>query len=210
MLKAGKTLTRIETIKKWLPEVQPIILTHVGSNQVSILAHFQRKTRENLPQMEPVVGWKSAQNQLFITFQQHFSKFWNMRVCSFQGRRMCPSSTATEWMWSAVRRELWSVRARKSPTTSGAVCVSKETTSRRTWSSTKQNKVREAIIFGFHETFTQPLTASLFAIEMSILRVDKMRPLFQEAIVTKLAVTQSTTRYQMKAAYIIFQMIPNE
>jgi len=33
MLKAGKTLTRIETIKKWLPEVQPIILTHVGSNQ---------------------------------------------------------------------------------------------------------------------------------------------------------------------------------
>ena len=68
MLKAGKTLTRIETIKKWLPEVQPIILTHVGSNQVSILAHFQRKARENLPQMEPVVGWKSAQNQLFITF----------------------------------------------------------------------------------------------------------------------------------------------
>ena len=42
MLKAGKTLTRIETIKKWLPEVQPIILTHVGSNQVSILVHFKR------------------------------------------------------------------------------------------------------------------------------------------------------------------------
>ena len=32
-LKAGKTLTRIETIKQWLPDVQPIILTHVGSNQ---------------------------------------------------------------------------------------------------------------------------------------------------------------------------------
>ena len=32
-LKAGKTLTRIETIKQWLPEVTPIILTHVGSNQ---------------------------------------------------------------------------------------------------------------------------------------------------------------------------------
>ena len=33
MLKAGKTLTRIETIKQWLPDVQPIILTHVGANQ---------------------------------------------------------------------------------------------------------------------------------------------------------------------------------
>ena len=39
---------------------------------------------------------------------------------------------------------------------------------------------------------------------MSILRDDKMRPLFQEVIVTKLAVTQSTTRYQMKATDIIF------
>ena len=29
---------------------------------------------------------------------------------------------------------------------------------------------------------------------MSILRDDKMRPLFKEAIVTKLVVTQSTTR----------------
>ena len=28
-LKAGKTLTRVETIKQWLPDVQPIILTHV-------------------------------------------------------------------------------------------------------------------------------------------------------------------------------------
>ena len=45
---------------------------------------------------------------------------------------------------------------------------------------------------------------------MSILRDDKMRPLFQEAIVTKLAVTQSTTRYQMKATDIIFPMIPHE
>ena len=45
---------------------------------------------------------------------------------------------------------------------------------------------------------------------MSILRDDKMRPLFQEAIVTKLAVTQSTTRYQMKAMDIIFPMIPHE
>ena len=46
--------------------------------------------------------------------------------------------------------------------------------------------------------------------EMSILRDDKMRPLFQEAIVTKLAVAQSTTRYQMKAMDIIFQMMPHE
>ena len=45
---------------------------------------------------------------------------------------------------------------------------------------------------------------------MNILRVDKMRPLFQEAIVTKLAVTQSTTRYQMKAMDIIFPMMPHE
>ena len=45
---------------------------------------------------------------------------------------------------------------------------------------------------------------------MSILRDDKMRPLFQEVIVTKLAVTQSTTRYQMKATDIIFPMIPHE
>ena len=46
-------------------------------------------------------------------------------------------------------------------------------------------------------------TASLLRIEMSILRVDKMRPLFQEVIVTELAVTQSTTRYQMKATCTI-------
>ena len=45
---------------------------------------------------------------------------------------------------------------------------------------------------------------------MSILRDDKMRPLFQEVIVTKLAVTQSTTRYQMNAMDIIFPMIPHE
>ena len=32
-LKAGKTLTRVETIKQWLPDIQPIILTHVGANQ---------------------------------------------------------------------------------------------------------------------------------------------------------------------------------
>ena len=57
MLKAGKTLTRIETIKKWLPEVQPIILTHVGSNQVlSIIAHFKRKARENDLQSKPIIG----------------------------------------------------------------------------------------------------------------------------------------------------------
>ena len=42
-------------------------------------------------------------------------------------------------------------------------------------------------------------TALLLRTEMSILRDDKMRPLFKEAIVTKLEVTQSTTRYQMKA-----------
>ena len=58
MLKAGKTLTRIETIKKWLPEVQPIILTHVGSNQVSILAHLiiKRNARENVLQIKPIIG----------------------------------------------------------------------------------------------------------------------------------------------------------
>ena len=45
---------------------------------------------------------------------------------------------------------------------------------------------------------------------MNILRDDKMRPLFQEAIVTKLAVTQSTTRYQLKAMDIIFPIVPHE
>ena len=45
---------------------------------------------------------------------------------------------------------------------------------------------------------------------MSILRVDKMRPLFQEVIVTKLVVTQCKTRYQMKGMNIIFQMIPHK
>ena len=45
---------------------------------------------------------------------------------------------------------------------------------------------------------------------MSILRDDKMRPLLQEAIVTKLAVTQSTTKYQVKATDIIFPMMPHE
>ena len=44
---------------------------------------------------------------------------------------------------------------------------------------------------------------------MSILRDAKMRPLFQEAIVTKLTVTQSTTRYKMKATDIIFPMVPH-
>ena len=33
-LKAGKTLTRVETIKQWLPDVQPIILTHVGQREL--------------------------------------------------------------------------------------------------------------------------------------------------------------------------------
>ena len=51
---------------------------------------------------------------------------------------------------------------------------------------------------------------SILRTEMSILRDDKMRPLFKEVIVTKLAVTQSTTRYQMKATDIIFPMIPHE
>ena len=51
---------------------------------------------------------------------------------------------------------------------------------------------------------------SILRTEMSILRDDKMRPLFQEAIVNKLAVTRSTTRYQMKATDIIFPMLPHE
>lgn len=46
--------------------------------------------------------------------------------------------------------------------------------------------------------------------EMRILRDDKMRPLFKEVIVTKLALPQSTTRYQMKATEIIFPMISHE
>ena len=58
--------------------------------------------------------------------------------------------------------------------------------------------------------YTEARTALLLGTEMSILRVDKMRPLFQEVIVTKLAVTQSTTRYQMNAMDIIFPMIPHE
>ena len=52
--------------------------------------------------------------------------------------------------------------------------------------------------------------ALLLRTEMSILRVDKIKQLLLEAIVTKLAVTQSTTRYQMKATDIIFPMIPHE
>ena len=53
-------------------------------------------------------------------------------------------------------------------------------------------------------------TTLLLWTEMSILRDDKMRPLFKEAIVTKLAVTQSTTRYQMKATDIMFTMMPHD
>ena len=52
--------------------------------------------------------------------------------------------------------------------------------------------------------------AILLRTEMSILRVDKTRPLFQKATVTKLKVTQSTTRYQMKASDIIFPIIPHD
>ncbi len=32
-LKAGKTVTRVEHVKRWIPGVKPIILTHVGTNQ---------------------------------------------------------------------------------------------------------------------------------------------------------------------------------
>ena len=53
-------------------------------------------------------------------------------------------------------------------------------------------------------------TALLLRTEMRILRDNKMRPLFQEAIVTELAVPKSTTRYQMKATDIIFPIIPHE
>ena len=58
--------------------------------------------------------------------------------------------------------------------------------------------------------YVLPRTALLRRTEMSILSEDKMRPLSREAIVTKLAVTQSTTRYQMNATDIIFPMIPHE
>ena len=43
--------------------------------------------------------------------------------------------------------------------------------------------------------YVLPRTALLLRTEMSILSEDKMRPLSREAIVTKLAVAQSTTRY---------------
>ena len=33
LLKCGVTLTRVEYIKHWIPEVQPIVLTHVGSEK---------------------------------------------------------------------------------------------------------------------------------------------------------------------------------
>jgi diaminopimelate decarboxylase len=33
LLKAGTTLSKVEYVKKWLTEVTPIVLTHVGSNQ---------------------------------------------------------------------------------------------------------------------------------------------------------------------------------
>ena len=61
-----------------------------------------------------------------------------------------------------------------------------------------------------HGGFIQSRTAVLLRTEMSILRDDKMRPLFQEAIVTKLVVSQIVSRYQMKATDIIFPMIPHE
>ena len=53
-------------------------------------------------------------------------------------------------------------------------------------------------------------TALLLRTEMSILRDDKIRPRFQEAVVTKQAVTQSNTGYQIKATDINFPMIPHE
>ena len=59
-------------------------------------------------------------------------------------------------------------------------------------------------------TYNEPRIALILRTEMSILRDDKIRPLFlREAIVTKLAVTQSSTRYQMKAMDITFAMIPH-
>ena len=70
------------------------------------------------------------------------------------------------------------------------------------------------IYFGKNVSYGQSTdearTAKLLRTEMSTLRDDKMRPLFQEAIVTNLVVTHSTTRYQMKARDIIFPMIPIE
>ena len=58
--------------------------------------------------------------------------------------------------------------------------------------------------------FRTTWTALLLRTGMSILRDDKMRPLFQEAIVTKLVVTQSASGYQMKATDIVFPIIPHE
>ena len=56
----------------------------------------------------------------------------------------------------------------------------------------------------------QARTALFLRTEKRYLRDDKMRPLFQEAIVTKLLVTQSASAYQMKATDIIFPMILHE
>ena len=88
------------------------------------------------------------------------------------------------------------------------------------WSYWASKKIRERqeplsnIYFGKNVSYGQSTdearTAKLLRTEMSTLRDDKMRPLFQEAIVTNLVVTHSTTRYQMKAMDIIFPMIPVE
>ena len=34
LLKAGVTFSRIGYIKNWIPDARPILMTHVGSNQV--------------------------------------------------------------------------------------------------------------------------------------------------------------------------------
>ena len=53
-----------------------------------------------------------------------------------------------------------------------------------------------------------PRTALLLRTEMSILRDDTMRPLFQEAIVTKLAVTQVPQGTKWKLRILSFQWYP--
>jgi diaminopimelate decarboxylase len=50
LLKAGTTLSKVEYIKQWLPDITPIILTHVGANQFPTEVYLQdvRKRRFDL------------------------------------------------------------------------------------------------------------------------------------------------------------------
>jgi len=55
-LKAGKTLTRVEAIKQWLPDVKPLVLTHVGSNQFIWEAYVKSCYKHRIQVVEPAAG----------------------------------------------------------------------------------------------------------------------------------------------------------